>query len=223
MDQHEQFLLNLDEANIPRQAKILNLGYTPQEQGVMPTEIHGTIIQRHFIPHQLYLYGRPHGKKKENGKIRILVSVTWLPPEILIPHWNNLTEAAEAFAIHNYQSMVIPANVAVESKLNNILEEYLCRYASNKRVKDFLSNGGTYSHQLNVLLPLLVHFEKFPNIPDFICGNLNSLRKLRNNVAHDGQLDPELAFDRAAELLCSSFFALGYLNLLEIKLKENYA
>jgi hypothetical protein len=220
MKPNEIYTLDLQEIGIPSSAKILEVTYTPNGNGLFPIEIHGNSPFRHFIPHKILLFGRPFGEPAE--KTPVAVSINWVQVDEEKQLWNNLVEAIEAFSIHKYPSCIIPANVSVEAKLNKILDDYLSRHASNKRVTDFLTSGATYSHQLNILLPLISNIENFPILPDHIRGGLNELRDYRNKIAHKGVSTKPLDKLITGRLLCSATFALGYLNLLEKKIIENH-
>ena len=132
--------------------------------------------------------------------------------------WNNLISAFEFFLNKAYDSVVIPANVAVESKLNRVLFEVLRPAASNERIDSFLSDAATYGHQLNVLLPLITRFIEMPSLPDHIRGILNRLRKCGNTVSHEGKLPIPTTVRHAAEYLCAAFFTFVYLKHFERKL-----
>jgi hypothetical protein len=217
MKPNEVFTLDLSKIGINSNSKILTISYTPQESGVMPLEIHNNTPTRHFIPNKIYLFGRPFGEAKD--ETRVLITIDWVENYTENSFWQNLIEAVEAFSLNQLPSAIIPANVAVESRLTPIISEYLEDIISKKRVEDFLSQAATYSHQLNILLPLLAKIHDFPQLPDFIRGNLNALRGLRNEIAHVGKLKNA---DKAtvATMLCSATFGLAYLNLLEQKLRS---
>lgn len=143
------------------------------------------------------------------------VLVTWLPPAESDIAWQNIVEAFEAFHIRRLSSTVMPANVAVESTLLQLLtESFVSKGISRKNIEECLENGATYSHQLNVLLPALVAFIGAPNLPDHIRGLLNRLRKRRNEMAHRGFLSSDFTDDEAADGLCAALFAFNYFNLV---------
>lgn len=215
MKRNEIFFLDLNEIGINDSAKILSITYVPQELGLIPVELHGNSPVRHFISNKIHLYGRPTGEITD--ETRVLVSVDWVENYMENSFWQNLIEAVEAFSIGKLSSAVVPANVAVESKLTPIILKYFESMISKKRAEDFLSQAATYSHQLNILLPLIAKIHNFPKLPDFIRGHLNSLRGLRNEIAHQGKLQ-SVNEKTIAELLCSATFGLTYLNLLEKKL-----
>ena len=217
MKPNEDFFLDLETIGITTESKILQIGYTPQENGLMPLEVHTNVPIRHFIPNKINLFGKPFREPKE--ETRVLVTVDWVDNNDENVLWQNLIEAVEAFSIKKYQSVIIPANVAVESRLTPILSEYIEKIVSKKRVESFLTSGATYSHQVNVLLPLLATAENFPLMPDFLRGNLNSLRTFRNELAHKGKLE-NIDKSKVATLLCSATFALSYLNIFANHLKS---
>ncbi len=220
MKPNENYELDLLKIGIPKESKILQVSYTPNGNGLFPLQVHGNTPYRHFIPHKIILFGRPFGEPSE--KTPVAVSINWVLQTENNELWENLVESVEAFSINNFQASIIPANVAVEAKLNEIMDAYLSKYASSKRVSDFLVSGATYSHQLNILLPLISNIEKFPNLPDHIRGGLNELRDYRNKIAHKGTTVKQLDKKTTGRLLCSASFALGYLTLLENKIESNH-
>jgi hypothetical protein len=155
----------------------------------------------------------PHGE--ESNETPVAIQICWIERTLNNEILENLIDSVEAFTLKDYNACVIPSNVTVEATLNNILSEYLKKHSSKDRVTDFLSNGATYSHQLNVLLPLITSYEKFPKFPDHLRGNLNELRGLRNTIAHEGKTFKILDKKTISRLICSSAFGLAYLHLLK--------
>ncbi len=128
--------------------------------------------------------------------------------------WQNLVDAFESYEQDRFQSTVVPANSAVESVLNRLLNDSLFGIASKEQIEDFLQNAATYSYQLNMLLPALLKNTNAPKLPAHIRGALNRLRKLRNAVAHRGKTDSPLRKDETAELLCAALFGFHYVNVV---------
>jgi hypothetical protein len=114
--------------------------------------------------------------------------------------------------------VVIPANVAVESKLNRMLSQTLSAVVSNERVDRFLTDAATYGHQLNVLLPFVTSIMGLPELPNHVRGILNKLKKNRNELAHKGKLAKGTTEQDAAEYLCAAFFSFVYMNQLDLGL-----
>jgi hypothetical protein len=210
--------LDLSECGIPASSRILQLGYTPQGKGLFPLELHGNIPLRHIIPHTIHLYGRPTDDPEPETEI--LVSVLWVPASEEEESWNNMILAFEAFHHRAYESVVIPANVAVESKLNRMLSKTLAAVVSNERVDRFLTDAATYGHQLNVLLPFVASIMGLPELPNHIRGILNRLKRNRNELAHTGKLSKTTTERQAAEYICAAFFSFVYINQLDLGLES---
>lgn len=206
--------LQFADYGIPADARILSVNYTPQGAGLFPLEIHGNAPQRHTIPSAINLYPMPMGGEARNST-PVAVLVTWVPHSADDEAWQNLVDAFESYGAGRYQSVVVPANVAVESRLSRLLAEFLREVASRENVESFLREGATYSHQLNVLLPALRSFTNAPHLPDHIRGNLNRLREFRNQMAHRGIIDPPLQRSVIAECLCAALFGFHYLNVIQ--------
>lgn len=218
MKPNEVTVLDMSEVGIPKEAKILHIGYTPNGNGLFPLEIHGNTPIRHFTPHKISLFGRPFGEPATETPVA--VSITWIQTFFTEDSWQNLIQAFEAYSIGKFNSAIIPANVAVESKLNQVLRLHLNKVASVDRVAEFLDTRATYSYQLNILLPLITTHLGYPKMPNHIRGFLNTLRDLRNDIAHKGKLERQLDKRQSAELLCAAVFGLGYINLLEDSMRR---
>ena len=96
---------------------------------------------------------------------------------------------------------------------------YLARRTiSNAYIKPFLDDAATYSHQLNVLLPLVAEWSRVPHLPDHIRGALNRLRRLRNDIAHRGKPEALLTPAEAAEVLCAALFGFRYVGFLQSRI-----
>jgi len=206
--------VDLNELGFPKHARILRLGYTAQGLGLIPTETHSNVPTRHSFPRVIHLYGRPMNDEPQQ-EIDVLISVLWVPISDDEEAWNNLITAFESFLNKSYDSVVIPANIAVESKLTRVLFEALRSVASKERIDSFLSDAATYGHQLNVLLPLITKFLEMPSLPDHMRGILNKLRKCRNTISHEGKLSTPTTARQAAEYLCAAFFTFVYLKAFE--------
>ncbi|MGA3287610.1 MAG: hypothetical protein ABSD46_09300 [Bacteroidota bacterium] len=220
MKANETVVIDMKDLGIPPDARILQVAYSPNGKGLWPIEVHRNIPIRHFIPHKIEIFGKPHGESNPE-QIPVVVSINWVPINSYDQSLQNYSEAIEAYSIGDYESFIIPANVAVEYKLYRVLHHYLSKFSSAKRVTDFLDTHATYSYQLNILLPLIANHLKFPQLPDHIRGHLNSLRDYRNDIAHKGKLDDTIDKTQYPKLICSSFFGLGYVVLFEAEINRS--
>lgn len=213
----EVLTVKLEDFGIPPSAKLLHVGYGPQGDGLFPLEQHGNVPLRHIIPHTIRLYGRPSGKP--SPQTDVVMQVLWVPSSEDEEPWQNLAYASEAFNNRSYESVVIPANVAVEALLYRVMSGALYPIASARHVDNFLETAATYGHQLNVLLPFVASRLGAPILPEHIRGVLNRLRKARNQMAHKGKLSSVVTEQEAAEYICASFFTFIYIRHLEKLIK----
>lgn len=206
--------INLADYGIPGDAKILDIIYTPNMGGLFPVEMRGNRPLQRIVYREMVLYPIPLSDYIEPKETVVNMMVTWVPHTSADESWQNLVDAFEAFSHGHFSNCIIPANVAVESKLSILLTRYLESFAAKKVVKDFLENGATYSYHLNVVLPLIIGTKNLPKLPNRIRGLLNRLRGLRNDLAHDGKLERALEKEHAAELIVSALFGFHYLTLI---------
>jgi hypothetical protein len=205
---------------IPEDGRILHVTYQVLTGGgLVPIEMHGTEprfrkyednLNLYPVPLQVYLPQLP----KQDTEISVIV--TWVSTDAPT-EWSSLIQAVDALVIERFSEMVVPANVAVESKLTALLTAFLEDSVgiSRDRVRTFLSDAATYSHQLNVMLPTFAKLTGAPPLSDRILGQLNRLRRLRNELGHRGRLSRPLDKKSAAELLAASLLAFHYLSVIE--------
>lgn len=207
----------LTNFGIPPDAKVLYVNYTPQGN-LFPAELHGNVPTAKTSRQEVYLWPVPprNGDTPEDTKLNIFV--TWVPHSQLDDSWKNMIASFEAYVANDYPSCVVPANVAVESSLSITLSSYLPGFVGKDRTKSFLKDAATYSHQLNVILPLLAGLLNLPSLPEHVRGFLNSLRGLRNDIVHLGATEKPLSKEQCAELLCAALFGFQYVLLLRKKL-----
>ncbi len=219
MKPQQRFQLIFSDYGIPDAARILCVNYTPNsssDQLIFPIQVHGNQVPERFIRNETSLYPSVSlGAKSWGVETTIQVHVIWVPPFDEEPLWNSLFEACECYVGGKYANCILPANVAVEAKLSGLLFRYFSQSATKERVDNFLQDGATYSHQLNVILPRVASDLDFPQLSDEIRGLLNRLRKLRNEIAHYGYLLAPITESDAAELICAALFGYQYVQLVE--------
>lgn len=207
------YTFDLTALDIPANAKILRISYTPQGGSLFPVEIHGNTSYPKIVSPKIHIWPRPIKHPPE--RTEVAVSVVWVDHSEDDYSWKNLVEAFEYFSLKDYAKCVIPANVAVESRLNHLMFSHYTKTASEDQVTDMLSRGASYSHQLNVLLPSVADEFNIPALPAQVRGYLNRLRKLRNQIAHKGKLEKNLDLGSAADLVCAALFGFAYLKNVE--------
>jgi hypothetical protein len=213
----------LSDYGIPESAKVLYINYTPYTEGgngYFPIEMTGNIPTRKYSRSETVLWPVPIGEGNAEYT-EVSVYVTWVEHSDLDESWGNLVSAFEHYSCEEYESCIVPANVAVESTLSIYLTSYLQNFAGKDRVKTFLEDGATYSHQLNVVLPILTKLNGVAELPSHIRSGLNKLRALRNQMAHNGKTDKPLTKEVASEVLCSSLFGFRYIQYIKGVMSDN--
>ena len=219
---HRKTIIRFADYGLPCDAKILQIQYTSigsAHNCLFPLEVHGNSPIRHIIPNIIALYpiSLEDDSYPQTGN-EASIFVTWVAHTPDDELWEYLVTAFEAFAQNRFNAILIPSNIAVESKLTRLIAQFFEKFANKDSVKKFLSEGAVYSYQLNVLLPMIISLKGLPNLQDHIRGHLNRLRKLRNQLAHDGKLKEPLAKNEAAEMLCAALFGFRYLKFISDEL-----
>lgn len=152
---------------------------------------------------------------------KVNAMITWI--ENVDSAFDNLVSAYYSYSVGKYNDAIIPANVAVEFSLNKFTSKVLSAYVSRKRVTEFLENDATYGQQLNILLPYIVAMQGKPLKPlsDKIRGKLNTLRSMRNDVAHRGQGEDSIEKRAIAECLVAALFGYIYVQMLDIVISKS--
>ena len=205
------------ENGVPLGSKVLYVNYTPNGpggNGLFPLEWHGNVPTRRFAMDEVTLQPVPVSDTEPPAETNLAIMVTWVPHSAADDAWQSLFDAFEAFIAERYSSVVVPANVAVESSLLVFLTRFLDPIVGKKKTEDFLSSAASYSHQLNVLLPLVAELRGMPRLPVHIAGCLNRLRSLRNDLAHSGATAAPLTRKETAQLLTAALFGFHYIRHL---------
>jgi hypothetical protein len=149
-----------------------------------------------------------------HGKALVVGGMTSSPAD---ESWQSMTDAFESYSREQYHSMIVPASAAIESSLSALLSSHLPSLVSKRRADDAPDAAG-YAHKLNVLLPMVAHYNGLPQLPSPIYGALERLRGLRNELSHGAATPPPLDAHVAAELLCGALFGFHYLRYVEGRL-----
>jgi len=208
---------NLFEEGLPPNAFILEGNITPQGMFCSETTTNSRRLSNRFNKGgnlQLHGYADPDSANLLD-EADVAIYVTWVERSPDDTAWNNLVSAFDFYVDGDYEYSLVPANVAVESRLFRFIAKHLGAQIAKIRVTDFLENHATYGHQLNILLPFIVQRLRGPNMPDPLRGRLNRLRDLRNQVAHLGRCETELSKDDCAELITAALFGFRYLGYID--------
>jgi hypothetical protein len=218
--------INCADLGVPPEAEILRLQYSPvvpgEQRGPLPFEITGWEARIRTVPHVLWLYGATYGQAlRESSTMKVAVTFTVHGPNEIPAR--SLAAAACQYSAGRYHALLVPANVAVEAAIYQVADIALRGFVGNGIRRGFLDGAVTYSHQLNVLVPLICHMTGAPALGDNLRGQLNRLRSLRNEMAHDGEPETQLSKKDAAQLLISAVFGFHYASLLRAEIERAQA
>jgi hypothetical protein len=202
-------IYKFSEQGIPAGSKVLHVDYTPQ--------LHRDAPAQKYLSDEVALEPLPAGEPGAAGT-EVTVFATWVPGSSADESWESLVDAFESYSHQRYPSMIVPATSVVESALSGLLSRQLPSLVSKRRADDFPDAAASYSHRLNVLLPMISHYNGIPQLPPGVHGALGKLRALRNDLQQGGIASSTLDARAAAELLCGALFGFRYLRYVEERL-----
>lgn len=194
MKENEINHVYLEEMGIPENAKILDVNLTANchlsPLKFMPNNPRFTQNIDNKI---LTFYPVNTSKlKKINDENKIAITVQWILLEENDISDINLLQAIDNYIDNKPYELIMNANRCLELLCNQIcFKEFTKNYNSKneeKSVNDFLVTGATYGHQLKYLLNLICKANNLILIEKELISRIDLLRKLRNDIAHKGQL-----------------------------------
>jgi hypothetical protein len=134
----ENLFVNFREYGLPEKARVLFLNFTAQGRGVFPFVLNSNPRQT-IYPHAVTLYPKEISGVEPKDTV-VSVYITWIPEEES-ENWKYLVDAFEYYAQSLYTSMIIPAHIAFESKMQKVLGQLLRKTSSKDHVDDCLSRS----------------------------------------------------------------------------------
>ncbi len=219
---NEFLTLRLTDWGVPEQAVLLSINYTPigSIPVCWPTEVHGN-RPRWGPPkpaQEILIFGRDPSQAASRTKIGC--SIIWFLPPDEDDGWLHLLEAFQTYGDGQLQRALIPAHIAAESALSKAIHLGLKTAAVPG-----LSESGRmgFANQMRLLLPLVADRYKFPRLPSAVEGSLERLRKLRNQVVHEGVSKEPLNPVTLSELLAAATFGFHYGRALRAEVNQTDA
>ena len=204
---------DLREKGVPANAQLLRVVHHASGEAVAIVDLDATDSAR-APTFAIRVLGVPVVGAEDVLDVQGQTTVTWAEHDADDEGRRSLNRALMALADDRLEETIVPANVAVEVTLNRVLGQHLEDVGIGKeRAKAFMSDAATYSHQLNVLLPVLLHGTGAPPMSDHLRGLLNRLRDLRNAFGHRGQAKAPLTREVVAECLTAAVFGFHYVRI----------
>lgn len=128
----------------------------------------------------------------------------------------HLADAFSAFLDDHFDAAVLPATIAVETAVHDVLET---ASATHRALRP---NQASMQRLVDELLPELAEVSEYPPLPTQVTEELAHLRQYRNNIAHSGRLDRDRRGrtkdppDHAAQarILTAALLAVEYTQLV---------
>lgn len=221
LPRNEQIVIRLSDYGIPAGAHILDRSYNGRDNTrIYALELHGGSPTAKRPDGTVRLYGATYSDEDIGAKTsRQLLAVTWVPQGKDVQGWASIARAFRAFAAKDFLGIVIPANTAVELIADRVTTQFLDLIpgASKENVSS-VRKDLTYHHRLNVLVPMLSWLSDCPPMDHALKGDLNTLKKLRNQVGHSGNTREPITAKEAARLIRACTFGFHYMHILELHL-----
>ena len=171
---------------------------------------------RRFRGTKIYLYGLqmrtsdgiPSDEKFSGNNISALV--LWASLDESSAPWLYLVDAIEALTLGRLSQGIVPAHAAAEISITPIVRAFLLKHSARENVERLLKQEVGFSSVLNVILPLVCALVGAKPLPEEIRGNLNALRKLRNEFVHEGVLPSDVDPPQVRQMVCAAAFAFEY-------------
>jgi hypothetical protein len=124
--------------------------------------------------------------------------------------WAYIVDALDALALQDNARVIVPAQSAVEVALMPVIHQLLERHSSKSNVERFMGDRLTFGDVINVFLPFLCAQADIPTMTEDIRGAMTKLRKLRNDLVHEGKRRASITTGEAIEALAAAVFAFEY-------------
>jgi hypothetical protein len=201
--------IDLTQHGISEGATILDVIFTPQGGNCFPLIVHGNRAYVRSVGTKFWVYGRPIvGETLPPGKIS--ASITWAEAGDDSYSERYLLDAFDAAAAQRWSNVILPAYISFEIRLIPLVRACLMKYVSKTKIAALTPSELSSSSAFNVFLPVLTEAAGVPQPPVAISDQLNSLRKLRNKIVHEGVSHAGIDEPTAGEALCATVFGLEY-------------
>lgn len=215
--------VQLTDHGVPEDAKVLNITYNSEWQeigSVFPQETHGNTPMRRFVGTTLRLIGRPLGEGVVPRKGGVNISVIWVRSEDSLA-WPYIVSALESFGERDYSPALMFAQSAVEISIMPIVAQRFKRHAANDSVRKFMSGELSFGHAFNIVLPYFCGELGLPKLPDDVRGGVNRLRKMRNQIVHEGIRSASINHQEAAAAIAAAAVGFEYMRFVAPELSKD--
>jgi hypothetical protein len=164
---------------------------------------------RWSIPHVVDLYAAGLGIRAGTA-VEVDIRAHWVDVDSAPDAMVAMAQAVVAFGERFYDCIPLPANTTVELSVTRLLTERGRDAGISKSQVD----KHNLAEKLATLLPLLAERLGAPKLPNEVVAGLVELRRLRNDVGHQGQPKQPVEPGEAAKCLAAAIFSYEYFSML---------
>jgi hypothetical protein len=204
--------IDFAEYGIPKGATILSVDWCSMNGNCMPAELvpgAASVNYKYMVTEVVGVLSRIASPPESSV---VQARITWIFESNPTPDWLHLRDGFRAYSQERYREFIIASSSVVEVSCFRLLSVVLEKTLGKDKLSRFLRDI-TFSTAMNVIVPIISSYERFPLLPDHIRGLLNRLRSLRNEVIHEGTLSA-MTTRETQELLCATCFGHQYFALL---------
>lgn len=209
LNANEIFTWNISEDI--KNGELLNLHLFSLGNTIRPVILHDDVPDHPLKTEKVLIYGRSIDPSVDEIKLelRYVYAPENIKDDLSIML---LLDAFKFFHEKNYRYMVISAHNSIEISLENFIESALINNGVSITNTESLLKQATHAYRLKSLLPFITNMIGFPSLNQCIYDSLEHLRKDRNNLIHEGEVDLS-DIDRLKNELISVVFAHKYFKI----------
>ena len=209
--------VSMNDMGIPADAEVFDVNFmlTGDAPTFRPSLVFGNDVHLDPFPRTLRVHAVPNPGVV--GHLSATPSIRFVVPSPDGTPMQHLCAAGKHFVAGRYDSIVVPAHIAVECALTRALSAWIARFRVPKVVEKFFDRS-RYEEKLKKICSEAAKDLKIPALPRPIRKQLDLLREYRNDIAHNGMPyraeRPSLTKDTATTHLIAALFGCQYARYL---------
>jgi hypothetical protein len=151
------------------------------------------------VQHRAYPACSRHSTAPEGTSPRVVIHALGFDSLVGEDGGAYIVDALDALALRDNARVIVPAQSAVEVTLMPVVHQLRERHSSKGNVEGFMGDRLTFGDVINIVLPFLCAQADIPTMTEDIRGAMTKLRKLRNDLVHEGKRRASITTGEAIE------------------------